>query len=177
MRQTMMLTTFTTMLIVQIAAAAPPSAHSFTGRVRDIDYLGDHVQVIASGTSPNSELVANTKTASLQAVLETALATGRPAEISYSGVEPRLKVTGVKLSVSGASPVPGAPCTMSGCVQEIECTASSCTARILGHSGVVSTKSGSASGILLTAIQRNAPVSELMTDDHGVITRVKINVP
>lgn len=153
-----------TALAVSLAGA--PTSGTFTGRVRDIDFGKSSTQVIISGTAPIDDLVATVADSRLQALLEAALVGRYTATVTYTNHV----ITTVEL-IGHAS-----GCVGDGCVQELKCTHSSCTARISGQSGAVNTSNSRALGILLTAIENHSAVSYLSTDKSGNILRVKINV-
>jgi hypothetical protein len=139
----------------------------FSGRVRDIDYSSAQTQVILSGTAPTDELVATVASDRVQGVLQSALVSGRTAKVSHLNH----KIQSATLLSSPTT------CAGPGCVEQLSCSVGSCKATISGHQGDVSTTDRRALGILLTAVNKGVPVSELMTEKNGTIKRVKVNVP
>ena len=151
-------------LILPNAMAANPSG-IHAGRVRDIDFLGNHTQIIISGPAPTDDLVATVADDRLQSLLQSAFLTGRTVQVSAKGV-----ITKVTLRSSLTH------CSTSGCVQELRCT-TSCEATIADRAGQAITANRRALGILLTAINKDIPVEELITDKNDQIARVKVNIP
>jgi hypothetical protein len=151
------------------AASVPanPSTVEFVGTVYDIDYGAGRTQVLVKGTGPTDELVAFLTDDRLQGVFESALITGRSVRVNHTkGV-----VRAVTLLAS-----PTTACSGSGCVEQVECAAY-CDVSISGQPAQVRTDARRALGIILTAINTQKPVSELIVDNQKRITRVKINIP
>ncbi len=150
-----------------------PTDQNFAGRVYDLDYLGRQgwTQVLIESTGSHSELVATSKSELIQRTLETALLNETEVRVTYQAGNPAELRTAILRS--------NAPCSNKGCVEEVVCDVAedACSAKIIGQSTKVRTKSIRALGILLSAVTKKQAVGELDVDDAGSIMRVKINVP
>ena len=131
--------------------AQAPADRNFSGRVYDLDYLEAQgwTQVLVKSAGGNSELVATTQSERLQQLLEVALLNATEALVTY-----REGKAGKPAKLQTAVLGPTSGCSDKGCVEEVRCSAAEAT-----------------------AISRKKAVEYLDVDDHGLIARVKINVP
>jgi hypothetical protein len=135
----------------------------FTGTVRDVDYGSAKTQVLIG-----PHFIGTVKSDLLQDVLQTSLISERAVRVTYYGKD----ITRAVLIQT-----PTTPCPDGGCVLEIDCTGSECTALVDGEPDRLRVIDRRTLGILLTAINDGRRVDNLAFDENRIITRVKVNMP
>ena len=146
-----------------------PSAE-FTGTAYDIDYSPNRTQVLiknANATHDPKNLTGFITSDLLQNVLQASLIAARI-----------VRVTHFDGNIIRAVLVPTPTiCSDDGCITEVDCTATECTAVIVGEPGRLNIKDQRTLGVFLTAINDDRRVQNLSVDQSRNIIQVKVNVP
>ena len=147
-------------------------AREFIGTAYDIDYSRERTQVLVrpAGDQPVN-LVGFVTSDMLQDVLESSLIASRQVSVTHYGDE--LIAHQIIRVVLLATPM---TCSDNGCVTELDCSALECTATIVGQSRRLNLSDRRVLGVILTAVNSGRHVEELIVDQSGNLTRVKVNV-